>query len=42
MGYVGGRSILQSFLAVEYKKRDIINDSVIRFETVAGEQMQVD
>jgi transposase len=42
MGYVGGRSILQSFLAVEYKKRNIINDPVIRFETVAGEQMQVD
>jgi transposase len=41
-GYVGGRSILQELLHKYYKQRIIVNDPVVRFETVAGDQMQVD
>lgn len=42
LGYTGGRSILQEFLTIEYRKLNFVNDPVVRFETVAGEQMQVD
>lgn len=40
MGYTGGRSILQAFLAAEYSHLNLITDP--RFETKPGEQMQVD
>ncbi len=42
MGYEGGRSILQEFLTKEYRERNIEQDPVVRFETLPGEQMQVD
>jgi transposase len=42
LGYSGGRSTLQEFLTAEYKKLKLINDPVVRFETLPGEQMQVD
>lgn len=43
-GYQGSRSILQEFLTAEYKqlKQASKNESVVRFETAPGEQMQVD
>ena len=42
MGYKGGKTILQDFLTEEYALRKIDNDPVVRFETLAGVQMQVD
>ncbi len=42
LGYCGGRSILQEFLTVEYRKLKLVNDPIVRFETEPGEQMQVD
>jgi len=42
LGYQGGRSILQSFLTKEYNSRGLERDPVVRFETLPGEQMQVD
>lgn len=42
MGYQGGRSILQEFLTKEYQERVLVKDPVVRFETLPGEQMQVD
>lgn len=42
LGYQGGRSILQSFLTKEYNNRGLLRDPVVRFETLPGEQMQVD
>ncbi len=42
MGYQGGRSILQEFLTKEYQERRLAKDPVVRFETLPGEQMQVD
>lgn len=42
MGYQGGRSILQEFLTKEYRLRGVEKDPVVRFETLPGEQMQVD
>jgi transposase len=42
MGYHGGRSILQEFLTKEYRERNLEKDPVVRFETLPGEQMQVD
>ncbi|MCE3269057.1 MAG: Integrase catalytic region [Burkholderiales bacterium] len=41
-GYKGSRATLQHFLTSEYKKLNLVNDPVIRFETAPGEQMQVD
>ena len=42
LGYPGGRSILQDFLMDEYRTRRTLDDPVVRFETLPGEQMQVD
>lgn len=42
LGYQGKRSILQEFLTKEYRNRQMIKDPVVRFETMPGEQMQVD
>jgi len=42
LGYSGGRSTLQEFLTAEYKQLKLVNDPVVRFETLPGEQMQVD
>jgi transposase len=42
MGYQGGRSILQEFLTKEYRLRGVEKDPIVRFETLPGEQMQVD
>ena len=42
MGYTGGRSILQEFLTKEYRSMNLQKDPVVRFETLPGEQMQVD
>lgn len=42
MGYQGGRSILQEFLTKKYQERGLAKDPVVRFETLPGEQMQVD
>ena len=42
LGYRGGRSTLQEFLTAEYKQLKLVNDPVVRFETLPGEQMQVD
>lgn len=42
LGYTGSRATLQNFLAVEYKKLNLSQDPVVRFETDPGEQMQVD
>lgn len=42
LGYQGGRSILQEFLTKEYLERNIEKDPVVRFETLPGEQMQID
>ena len=42
LGYTGSRSILQDFLTAEYRKTQLVDDPVIRFETLPGEQMQVD
>lgn len=42
MGYQGERSILQEFLTKEYGSRNLDRDPVVRFETLPGEQMQVD
>jgi transposase len=42
MGYRGKRSILQDFLSREYKERKVDNDPIVRFETAAGVQMQID
>lgn len=41
-GYTGGRSTLQAYLATEYRKLDLSNDPVVRFETLPGEQAQAD
>ena len=42
LGYIGGRSVLQEFLTAEYRKMKLVDDPVVRFETLPGEQMQVD
>lgn len=42
LGYTGGRSILQEFLTTEYSKRKLADDPIVRFETLPGQQMQVD
>lgn len=44
VGYTGGRSILQDFLTNEYRciKLNVEHDPVVRFETLPGEQMQID
>lgn len=42
MGYVGSRSILQDYLTLLYKDKNIDKDPVVRFETEPGKQMQVD
>ncbi len=42
LGYQGGKSILQEFLALEYRNRQLVNDPVVRFETKPGEQAQAD
>lgn len=42
LGYTAGRSILQDFLAKEYRKLVVIGDPVVRFETQPGEQLQID
>ncbi len=42
MGYSGSKTILQDFLTKEYETRRIINDPVVRFETLPGVQMQID
>jgi transposase len=42
LGYLGSRSILQDFLAQEYRKLVVVGDAVVRFETQPGEQLQVD
>jgi len=42
LGYLGSRSILQEFLTIEYRKLKLVDDPVVRFETLPGEQMQVD
>ncbi|MCE3269050.1 MAG: transposase of ISGsu6, family [Burkholderiales bacterium] len=41
-GYEGSRATLQHFLTSEYKKLNLTNDPIVRFETAPGEQMQVD
>ena len=41
MGYQGGRSILQEFWPKGIE-RNLEKDPVVRFETLPGEQMQVD
>jgi len=41
MGYTGGRTILQEFLAAEYRKSSS-PEPIIRFETSPGKQMQID
>ena len=42
MGYKGSKTILQDFLTKEYETRKIINDPLVRFETLPGIQMQID
>ncbi len=42
MGYGGGKTILQDYLTLEYPKLCIVSEPVVRFETLPGEQMQVD
>jgi transposase len=42
MGYQGGRTILLDFLTEEYRKLSPIAEPIIRFETEAGKQMQID
>ena len=42
MGYSGGKTILQDYLTLEYQKLCIVSEPVVRFETLPGEQMQVD
>jgi transposase len=41
-GYSGGRSMLQRYLAVEYKKLSLTADPIVRYETIPGEQAQAD
>ena len=42
LGYEGSRATLQIFLTAEYKNLTLLDDPVVRFETLPGEQMQVD
>lgn len=43
LGYTGGRSILQEFLTKEYRKKEVLkSEPIVRYETLPGEQIQVD